>query len=51
MDYAKGMDYTQIYYYRWQVPQVPDKQQVADKWRDECKLPKFIKFGAVSYNN
>ena len=30
---------------------VPDKQQVPDKWRDACKLAKFIKFGAVSYNN
>ena len=30
---------------------VPDKQQVPDKWRDACKLPKVIKFGAVSYNN
>ena len=30
---------------------VPDKQQVPDKWRDACKLPKFSKFGAVSYNN
>ena len=30
---------------------VPDKQHVPDKWRDACKLPKFIKFGAVSYNN
>ena len=28
-----------------------DKQQVPDKWRDACKLPKFIKFGPVSYNN
>ena len=27
------------------------KQQVPDEWRDACKLPKFIKFGAVSYNN
>ena len=33
------------------LQQVPDKQQVLDKWRDACKLPKFIKFGAVSYNN
>ena len=34
-----------IYYYQWQVQQVPDK------WRDACKLPKCIKFGVVSYNN
>ena len=30
---------------------VPDKQQVPDKFRDACKLPKFIKFGAVIYKN
>ena len=29
---------------------VPNMQQVPDKWRDECKLPKFIKFDAISYN-
>ena len=46
-----------IYYYQWQVQQVPDKQQVqdkqqvSDKWRDACKSHKFIKFGGVSYNN
>ena len=28
-----------------------DKQQVPDTWRDACKLPKCIKFDAVSYNN
>ena len=33
------------------VHQVPDKKQVPDKWRDARKLLKFIKFGAVSYNN
>ena len=27
--------------------QVPDKQQVPDKWRDARKLPKFIKFGGA----
>ena len=37
--------FNKIYYYQWQVQQVPEK------WRDACKLPKFIKFGAVSYNN
>ena len=40
-----------IYYYQWQVQQVQGKQQVPDKWRDACKLPKFIKVGAASYNN
>ena len=45
------MEYTSIYYYQWQVQQVPDKQQVPDNWREECKLPKFIKFGAASYSN
>ena len=29
---------------------VPDKQQVPDEWKDECKLPKLIKFDAISYN-
>ena len=24
---------------------------IPDKWRDECKLPNYIKFRAVSYNN
>ena len=43
--------HNKIYYYQWQVQQVGDKQQVPDKWRDACKLPKFIKFGTVSYNN
>ena len=32
------------------LQRVPDKQQVLDKWRDACKLPKFIKFGAVIIN-
>ena len=40
--------FNKIYYYQWQVP---DKQRVPDKWRDACKLPKFITFGVVSYNN
>ena len=43
--------HNKIYYYQWQVQQVPDKQQVTDKWRGACKLPKLIKFGAVSYIN
>ena len=52
--YSKIYYYTihnKIYYYQWQVQQVPDKQQIPDKWRDACKLNKFVKFGAVSYNN
>ena len=52
--YSKIYYYTihhKIYYYQWQAQQVPDKQQVSDKWRDACKLPKFIKFGVGSYNN
>ena len=36
--------YKKEYYYQRQVQQVPNKQQVPDKWRDACKLPKFIKF-------
>ena len=50
--YIKIYYYTihnKIYYYQWQVQQqVLDKQQVSDKWRDACKLPKFIKFSAVT---
>ena len=43
--------HNKIYYYQWQVQLVPDKEQLPDKWRDAYKLPKFIKFGAVSYTN
>ena len=49
--YIRVCTFNKIYYYQWQEQQVPDKQQVADKWRDACKLTKLIKFGAVSYNN
>ena len=49
--YLNVCKFYKIYYYQWQVQQVPDKQQVSDKWKDVCKLPKFIKYGAVSYNN
>ena len=30
---------------------VTDTTGIPDEWRDDCKLPKFIKFGVVSYNN
>ena len=50
--YIRVCMFNKIYYYHGgQVQQVPDKQQVLDKWRDACKLLKFIKFGAESYNN
>ena len=49
--YIRECTFDKIYYYKWQVQQVPDKLQVPGKWRDACKLPKFIKFGAVRYNN
>ena len=46
--YIRVSTFNKIYYYQWQVP---DKQQVPDKWRDACKLPKCIKFSVVRYNN
>ena len=49
--YIRVRTFNKIYYYQWQVQQVSDKQQVSDRWRDACKLPKFIKFGADNYNN
>ena len=50
--YIRVCKFNNIYFYQWQVKQVPDKQQdQPDKWREACKLPKFIKFGEYSYNN
>ena len=49
--YIRVCTFKKNYYYQRQVEQVWDKQQVPDKWRDACKLSKFIKFGIVSYNN
>ena len=49
--YIRVCTFNKIYYYQWQVELVPDEQRVPDKWRDACKLPKFIKFGVVSYIN
>ena len=43
--YISVCTFNKIYYYLWQVQQVPDK------WRDACKLPGLIKTGADSYNN
>ena len=43
--YSKIYYYTihnKIYYYQWQIQQVPGKQQVPDKWRDACKTCKTI---------
>ena len=53
MDYTLDVCTFNKFYFlpEWQVQQVPDKQQEPDKWRDACKLHKFVKFGAVSYNN
>ena len=54
--YIRVCTFNIIYYYQvQQVQQVPGTtgqvQQVPEKWRDTCKLPKCIKFGVVSYNN
>ena len=49
--FQSGGPLKKICYYQWQVKQVPDKQQVPDKWRDACKLYEFLKFDADSYNN
>ena len=36
--YIRVCTFNKIYYYQWQVQQVPDKEQVPDKSRDACKL-------------